>query len=188
MKLFGRDKSKDKGNDKKPIVFHYANYIGVLGSNKSLHLEEGEYVHIFEDKIIVELLKSNVRIKIPYESMTDLQHVDAGKKVDMDRVVGLGVITGLRWRRRAIVTVIKYTDDNSEPQTIALDFIHNTKYAQPLIDRKFHEVNPTPLHKDTSQGVQSIADELSKLAKLKEQGVITEEEFSQMKTNLMKKM
>ena len=84
--------------------------------------------------------------------------------------------------------MIKYTDDNSEPQTIALDFIHNTKYAQPLIDRKFHEVNPTPPHKDTSQGVQSIADELNKLAKLKEQGVITEEEFSQMKTNLMKKM
>ena len=188
MKLFGRDKSKDKGNEEKPIVFHYAKYIGVLGSNKSLPLEEGAYVHIFEDKIIVELLKSKVRIKIPYESMTDLQHVDAGKKVDMDRVVGLGVITGRLWRRRAIVTVIKYTDDNSEPQTIALDFIHNTKYAQPLIDRKFHEVNPTPPHKDTSQGVQSIADELNKLAKLKEQGVITEEEFSQMKTNLMKKM
>ena len=34
----------------------------------------------------------------------------------------------------------------------------------------------------------SIADELSKLAKLKEQGVITEEEFSQMKRNLMEGM
>ena len=34
----------------------------------------------------------------------------------------------------------------------------------------------------------SIADELSKLAKLKEQGVITEEEFSQMKRNLTEGM
>jgi hypothetical protein len=34
----------------------------------------------------------------------------------------------------------------------------------------------------------SIADELGKLAKLKEEGVITEEEFSQMKNNLMKRM
>jgi hypothetical protein len=34
----------------------------------------------------------------------------------------------------------------------------------------------------------SIADELSKLAKLKEQGVITEEEFSKMKNNLKKRM
>jgi hypothetical protein len=36
--------------------------------------------------------------------------------------------------------------------------------------------------------VVSIADELSKLAKLKEQGVITEEEFSQMKNDLKKRM
>jgi hypothetical protein len=34
----------------------------------------------------------------------------------------------------------------------------------------------------------SIADEISKLAKLKEQGVITEVEFLQMKKNLMKRM
>jgi hypothetical protein len=34
----------------------------------------------------------------------------------------------------------------------------------------------------------SIADELGKLAKLKEEGVLTEEEFSQMKNNLMKRM
>jgi hypothetical protein len=34
----------------------------------------------------------------------------------------------------------------------------------------------------------SIADELSKLAKLKDQGVITDEEFSRMKDNLMKGM
>lgn len=36
--------------------------------------------------------------------------------------------------------------------------------------------------------VVSIADELSKLAKLKEQGVITEEEFLKMKNNLMKRI
>ena len=35
--------------------------------------------------------------------------------------------------------------------------------------------------------VTSIADELAKLAKLKDQGVITEAEFVQMKGNLIKK-
>jgi Short C-terminal domain len=49
------------------------------------------------------------------------------------------------------------------------------------------EVQNPPSHADTKATV-SIADELSKLAKLREQGVITEEEFSQMKTNLMKRM
>jgi hypothetical protein len=50
LKFFGRD--RDKGNDKeeeKPIVRYYAKHIGVLGSNKSLPLEEHAYVYIFED-------------------------------------------------------------------------------------------------------------------------------------------
>jgi hypothetical protein len=33
----------------------------------------------------------------------------------------------------------------------------------------------------------SIADEIRKLAKLKEEGIITEEEFSQMKQDLIRK-
>ena len=146
MKLFGRDKDKD--NEEKPIIRYYAKYIGVLGSNKSLPVDEDSYVSIFEDRIHIELLKNffNVseKITIPYRSITELQHVDAGKKVDIDRVIGLGLVSvgvgtlvGLLWKRHAIVTVIKYNDDNSEPQTIALDFMANTRYAQPIIDKKF---------------------------------------------------
>ena len=58
----------------------------------------------------------------------------------------------------------------------------------PLLDKKFREVQNPPSHADTKRATMSIADELSKLAKLKEQGVITEEEFSQMKRNLMEGM
>jgi hypothetical protein len=43
-------------------------------------------------------------------------------------------------------------------------------------------------YQDDNRPVVSIADELSKLAKLKAQGVITEAEFSQMKSNLMKRV
>ena len=42
-----------------------------------------------------------------------------------------------------------------------------------------------PSHDDTKATI-SVADELSKLAKLKEQGAIIEEEFLQLKNNLMK--
>jgi hypothetical protein len=48
-------------------------------------------------------------------------------------------------------------------------------------------VQPTQPNNDTNQEVESIADELSKLAKLKEQGAITEDEFLRMKSSLMKK-
>jgi hypothetical protein len=70
---------------------------------------------------------------------------------------------------------------------MALDFMANTKYAQPLIDGKMREAGNPPSHEDT-KATMSIADELNKLVKLKEQGAITEEEFSQMKNNLMKRM
>jgi hypothetical protein len=93
----------------------------------------------------------------------------------------------LLWKRHAIITAVKYSNDNSGPQIMALDFMANTQYAQPLLDRKMHELGNPPSHDDTKATI-SIADELSKLAKLKEQGVITEEEFSLMKSNLMKKM
>jgi hypothetical protein len=113
----------------------------------------------------------------------------------MDRVFGLslvslgiGSIVGLLWKRHAILTVLKYSDDDSIPHTIVLDFMGNTKYAQPLLVKKFREVQPLPPRHDDTQATISIADELSKLVKLKEQGVITEEEFSQMKNNLMKRM
>ena len=207
MKLFGKDSNKDKDNqEEKPIVFYYAKYIGVLGSNKSLPLEEEAYVYIFEDRIVVKLLKSKgglllsskgeAKITIPYRNMSDLQNVDAGNKVDLDRVLGLslaslgvGTLIGLLWKRHHIVTIIKYTDEAQTPQTIALDFLANTKYAQPLINRKIREVQPLPdKDKETNQGVTSIADEISKLAKLKEQEIITEDEFLRMKNSLMKKM
>jgi hypothetical protein len=41
---------------------------------------------------------------------------------------------------------------------------------------------------DHTKSIISIADELNKLVKLKKQGAITEEEFSQMKRNLMEGM
>ena len=54
------------------------------------------------------------------------------------------------------------------------------------MDRRMREARNLPSHEDTKATI-SVADELSKLVKL-EQGVITEEEFSQMKRNLMEGM
>jgi hypothetical protein len=53
-------------------------------------------------------------------------------------------------------------------------------YISELLESKEYTV-------PSNQGVLSIADELSKLAKLKEEGVLTEEEFKQMKQDLIRK-
>ena len=88
---------------------------------------------------------------------------------------------------------------------MAVDFLGNIKYAQPLIYNKMLETQRIPrtssklpsllfpLSKPPDQEINqpaivSIADEITKLAKLREQGVITEEAFLQMKNNLMKRM
>jgi Short C-terminal domain len=185
-----RDQNKE--NVEKPIVTHYAKYIGLSSSDKSYPLEEGAYVKFYEDRVVIDLLKTKHQTVVPYKNMTEIQNVDAGKKVDLDRVFGLslvslgvGTIVGLLWKRHAVITVIKYSDDTSEPQIMALDFMHNTKYAQPIMDRRMREARGLPSHDDT-KSTMSIADELSKLAKLKEHGAITEEEFLQLKNNLMK--
>jgi hypothetical protein len=107
MKLFRRDKNKGKENVEKPIVLHYAKYIGLLSSNKSYPLEEGAYVDFYEDRVVINLLKSKHQTVIPYKNMTEIQNVDARKKFDSDRVFALGVV-GLLWKRHAIITVVKY--------------------------------------------------------------------------------
>jgi hypothetical protein len=55
MKLFRRNQNKEK---EKPIVLHYAKYIGVLSSDKSYPTEEGAYVDFYEDRVVIDLLKS----------------------------------------------------------------------------------------------------------------------------------
>ena len=57
MKLFGRDQNKDKNDVEKPIVFYFAKQIGVLGTNISLPIEEDAYVYLYENRIVIELLK-----------------------------------------------------------------------------------------------------------------------------------
>ena len=152
LKLFGKGKDeKDKEPIEKPIVLYCAKYIGVLGSNKSFPTEEGAYVRINEDRIDIEILKSKFQTAIPYKNMTDVENIDAGNKVDLERIIGLGVLTAgigsivaLFWKRHHIITVIKYTDNASVLQVMAIDFLADTKYAQPIIYKKMLETQRIP--------------------------------------------
>jgi hypothetical protein len=56
--------------------------------------------------------------------------------------------------------------------------------------KKVHSYTTSLIREESSDRnlISSIADELAKLGKLKDQGVISEEEFVQMKNNLIKKM
>ena len=51
----------------------------------------GAYVKFYEDRVVIDLLKSKHQTVIPYKNITEIQNFDAGKKVDLDRIVGLGL-------------------------------------------------------------------------------------------------
>jgi Short C-terminal domain len=58
---------------------------------------------------------------------------------------------------------------------------------QPPMRRQHTQAYTTTDNHQQQQRTISIADELAKLAKLKEQGVISESEFQQMKQDLLKR-
>jgi hypothetical protein len=62
--------------------------------------------------------------------------------------------------------------------------VYQQPQPQPMTPQRTH-IDTTRIN-NNNQTI-SIADELAKLAKLKEQGVITESEFMQMKQDLIKR-
>ncbi len=75
--------------------------------------------------------------------------------------------------------------------SICLDYLYTLKGQESssheppeTVDK---EEETTTQIQSNSHSITSIADELSKLAKLRDQGVITEAEFVQMKGNLIKR-
>jgi hypothetical protein len=62
----------------------------------------------------------------------------------------------------------------------------NRKYA-PSKNQKSNELLESKEYTQPSNQPISIADEIRKLARLKEEGVITDEEFKQLKQDLIKK-
>ena len=72
------------------------------------------------------------------------------------------------------------------PFLIGIYLVSRPQKVSIVKENKNKDRVPKPPHNDTNTQIVSVADELSKLAKLKEQGTITEEEFLRMKNDLLK--
>jgi hypothetical protein len=73
-----------------------------------------------------------MNVRIPYTHLKNIESIHGGKKIDSDRVFATGVI-GLLWQKNRLNTILEYTDDLGESQTIVLDLRENVKYIQPRI-------------------------------------------------------
>lgn len=101
--------------------------------------------------------------------------INSGRRGKLDRLLeGFGDRSGLAEEEGIITAIPKNKAEN------LLEVIRNGMDRDREVS--YHQGQPQP-----QQSSISIADELTKLANLKERGIISEDEFQQMKQDLIKK-
>jgi hypothetical protein len=107
-----------------------------VGGHKAFPKKSHTKVGIYSDRL--EL--TNPSILIPYSSIKNIENMD-DKKISKLRVVVLGLvflplaIVGALWKKKMLYTVIQYNDETDE-QTIILDFGKKIEEIQPLVYQK----------------------------------------------------
>jgi hypothetical protein len=119
----------------KPDGSYFAKYMAGLDEHTG---EKDVYVYIFPDKVQVDAVnrKNGFTVKIPYASMNSIEKLDFGKRIDLENVIGLGIV-GLYGDKRQPV-LIRYTDKGLE-KSMLLDFRANTGYAYFHIYERFRK-------------------------------------------------
>jgi hypothetical protein len=95
----------------KPDGSYFAKYMAGLDEHKG---EKDVYVYIFPDKLQVDTVnrKNGFTVKIPFASMNSIEKLDFGKRIDLENVIGLGIV-GLFGDKRQPV-LIRYSDKGVE--------------------------------------------------------------------------
>src|SRR5215204_2125437 len=97
------------------------------------------------------------------------------------------IVTSVKLERGLLSSTIRFKAPGLMSSTkLGMQTSSNRKFA-PSRNQKPNELIETKEYTVQSNQSISIADEIRKLAKLKEEGTITEEEFQQMKQDLMRK-
>lgn len=129
------------------------------------------------------------KVKIPWSTIRGIEvSTQATRRVTAGRVVALGVFA-LAAKKGEIFTYVHVTDPNSlwsfaikSSQSVVLNAwkpiltLWNERVQDPQTD--------SVLHSENASGV-SVADELRKLAQLRDDGILTEQEFSTRKLKLL---
>jgi Bacterial PH domain/Short C-terminal domain len=111
---------------------------------------------------------------------------NSGRRGMIEKLAGIEYNSG----EEAVITAIPKDKAEELLEVIrnGMDMQREVSYYQPQMRRQQHsQIDMTTSNNQQQQPTTiSIADELTKLAKLKEQGVISESEFQQMKQDLLK--
>ena len=139
-------------------------------------------------------IKANV-VDIPYDIITSLK-LEKGLLSSTIRFKAPGLMSSTKLGM--MDSIIEGEDDQTGiieaiPKDKAEDLLeiirsgmNDSRRIPPSKRQKSIELNEPKGHTISSNPSVSIADELQKIAKLKEEGILTEEEFNQMKQQLIK--
>ena len=137
--MFGR-KKKERIHPEKPLDWFEVQYIGWKGTYGQIPSNQSVILFIFEDEIVVQFQKiKDTIIRIPYRSMVEIENIDQGQKTDTDRVLMLG-LAGYMWKKKQVLTIIKYTHSEQKPQSVAFDFEGGLQDIQSMIYKKMQQL------------------------------------------------
>lgn len=117
---------------------------------------------------------------IPYKSITGVQFKEPG-------IITLGYIRfthpGEIGFRRGVNAAFKYAITDENTVTITKKQKENFRKVRDMVEEKIH----APLMTPQQVSAPNIADEIAKLASLKKDGLISDEEYAQLKNKLINK-
>ena len=91
-----------------------------------------------------EWIPANPFLKIPYANVTNIQNIPSDK-IDTLRVVAIGLIGGLLWRKKEPVLLLTFKDEIGFDQTIVLKMVY-TEYVHEVIYGKIAEAKALKDH------------------------------------------
>jgi hypothetical protein len=173
-----------QARSKKLPVRLKAQYYG--GYDKYTRKAEGTlYVYVDRVEFITLGLRS-FKFSIGKQKIKDVAvegQDQAGKRITATRLIATGVLA-FAWQKKTSQKDTYITVTTTDGQE-AIFHIEGKSHMElkPVIAQKIAVASNEPTQQ--TQASVSVADELTKLAQLKEQGVITQEEFDNKKAQLL---
>lgn len=192
--MLGLGKKKVENNDIPKSIAKVIEISGVSPESVIFHAEgENGQVVLTERAVIIGrkgflqaymsgTLKGNK--SIPYKSITAVQFKEPGSiTLGYIRFTHSGEI-GLRriWDSN-LHAVFKYSETDENTVTISKKQKENFRMVRDIVEEKIH----APLMTPQQVSAPNIADEIAKLASLKKDGLISDEEYAQLKSKLINK-
>ena len=175
-------KSKSKKSKSIPKESDFFGKIILDGSTAQLIFEEDKVIITPKSGGIVGIINQSAAVK-----KLDVFFEDIRSVILYEGTTAMGVIMGNKSIHPYLKIDRKGTTEDGRENDFSVAFTRNeleqAKFAKKLIDDRKKQINKASSSQNNST---SVADELLKFSKMKDDGIISEEEFNEQKNKLLK--